>query len=549
MRLQFERGREGLPLTYCNGKVAFPDKRGPKPAIGSTWNCEVQGENPARTVIFLRLVSEVDIAAEEAAEQAAKKAAAETALAAAEAEHRAYFAAQEAFRLELEAAPWTTICDRTFTFHDGEIVEVRGSCEREGVFFCAYVKIALHSFERSYKIQGSEIMMAVRFPGWVEPYYHSSWEIPGLASKSELAEQLASKDFTIPEYSQCFSEGYSGRELSAHYLLSGGWTLEKKVVSWTETSYSSGHEYEGALGTKWSPGGETTERYSRTVVVIKSASGKSWREGHSYGIDSVELPEELSQKFKSGVDITSEVQAYLEGLRAAGKSELQAKAQDRSVFEGLRFYAELVEYSAELQARVNAAQKVLDRVIAADMAAIEWAFSSDEERAIVEAAERAAERANQEATNRAEIFQQIPSMVVECADDFDAKVGALYGDYPVEVESAMKVVGLNRLEVSFKEESDMKSVNLPKGVLVRSCGNVKISTSSARKEKNRVRTGLLGEGSCIAYWDGDARVFECKSGSFRETEESCVWDSSVGVSWESIQDFVMGGLERMIPLK
>jgi hypothetical protein len=548
MRLQFEAGREGLPLTYCNGKVAFPDKRGPKPAIGSTWNCDILGENPRGTVIFLRLISEVDIAAEKAAEQAAKNAAADALEAEAHALQAARAAAQESFRLELEAAPWTTICDRTFQFN-GEILELRGSCMREGVYFCAYVEMHLCSFERSYSIQGSEIQMAVRFPGWVEPYYHSSWEIPESASKSELAEQLASKDFNIPEYSQEFSEGYSGRELSAHYLLSGGWTLEKKVVSWTETSYSSGHEYEGALGTKWSPGGETTERYSRTVVVIKSASGKSWREGHSYGVDCIELPEELSQKFKSGVEITGEVRAYLEGLRAAGKAELQAKVQDRSVFEGLRFYSELVEYSAELQARVNAAQKVLDRVIAADMAAIEFAFSSDEERAQVEAAERAAERANQEATNRAEVFNQIPSLVVECADDFDAKVGVIFGDYPVEVESAMKVAGLNRLEVSFVEEAGMKSVYLPKGVLVRASGNVKIATSSARKEKNRVRTGLLGEGSCIAYWDGDARVFECKSGSFRETEESCVWDSSVGVSWESIQDFVMGGLERMIPLK
>jgi hypothetical protein len=183
------------------------------------------------------------------------------------------------------------------------------------------------------------------------------------------------------------------------------------------------------------------------------------------------------------------------------------------------------------------------------MAAIELAFSSDEEKARIEAAERAAEVAEQEATNRAEIFQQIPSMVVECADDFDAKIGALYSQYPVEVESAMKVAGLARLEVSFVEEAGMKSVYLPKGVMVRACGNVKISTSSARKEKNRVRTAVLGEGSCIAYWEGDARVFVCKAGSFRETEESGVWESSVGVQWGEVESFVIAGLERMIPLK
>jgi hypothetical protein len=145
MRLQFERGREGLPLTYCNGKVAFPDKRGPKPAIGSVWNCEVQGENPARTVIFLRLISEVDIAAEKAAEQAAKNAAADALEAADKALRAARAAAQESFRLELEAAPWTTVCDRTFAFH-GEILELRGSCEREGVYFWCICRDAYVQF-------------------------------------------------------------------------------------------------------------------------------------------------------------------------------------------------------------------------------------------------------------------------------------------------------------------------------------------------------------------------------------------------------------------
>jgi len=382
MRLQFVGGRDGLPLTYCNGKVAFPDKRGPRPAIGSTWNCEILGENPRGTVVFLRLVSEVNLAAEEAAFEAAKKAAAEAKKAEAEACLAIQEAKQAAFQAEFEKAPFECACERTYDISTNS-VEITGGRDRHPCyrFFQETAKVFLlwRSFPVSWSLEGSSsVKMTVTFPNG-ESCSKTFWEVPSFSDKSSLADQLASEDFCIRNYLPCFDEGDSGRELAAHYLLSGGWFIGGKVVSWTQTFYSNGHEYEGALGSKWDSGGETTERMSRTVIVIKSASGKSWREGHDYGVDSIDLPEELCQKFKSGVDITGEVQAYLEGLRAAGKSKLQADVQNRDVLSNLHsFVLELCVYSSELAAKVesyrNASQKVLDRVIAADMAAIESAF-------------------------------------------------------------------------------------------------------------------------------------------------------------------------------
>jgi hypothetical protein len=90
-RVSFQAGRDGSAMTRVNGKVAFPDRRGPQPQVGETWDVEPCGSNPAGTVIFLRLVRKVDdsVYAAEAAERRAAEEAAQQ-------EAEDYFAAVQA---------------------------------------------------------------------------------------------------------------------------------------------------------------------------------------------------------------------------------------------------------------------------------------------------------------------------------------------------------------------------------------------------------------------------------------------------------------------
>ena len=387
MVVEFVSGRDGRPMTRVMGKISFPDRQSPTPKIGSVWEVAVSGSNAAGTVNFLRLVREISkaeiaakaakeaakaakVAAEEAAKKAAEEAAQEAAYAA---ERAAYKAAQEAFQGELEASPWGSPpgWERYVEF-EGKNIQIHASRPYGRDYTLrAMVEMPMSAVEtRITSVNGSEIEVFFPMEGRSRDFY----SIHPWMDKAQLANCLVSCEFKIPEYSSAFTEEFAGRELAAHYLLSG-WTLEKRVVSWSETSYSSPGEYEGCFGTKWDSGGETTVRRSESFVVIKSASGKSWREGHSYGVDSVRLPAELSEKFLNGEDIASDVQRYLEALRDAGKRALQDKVRKRAVSDELPMYYSVSEHSSELKARVSMAQKALDKTIAADLAAIERAFS------------------------------------------------------------------------------------------------------------------------------------------------------------------------------
>jgi len=69
--VQFIEARDGGPMARfrdgLNTRVAFPDRSWrPLPRIGSTWEVEIAGLNPRRTVAFLRPVREIrdDVVAE-----------------------------------------------------------------------------------------------------------------------------------------------------------------------------------------------------------------------------------------------------------------------------------------------------------------------------------------------------------------------------------------------------------------------------------------------------------------------------------------------------
>jgi hypothetical protein len=59
IQVEFNRGRKGDLVAFIGGKPAFPDRRGPQPCEGDIWNVEIAGENPAQTVIFLRLITRI----------------------------------------------------------------------------------------------------------------------------------------------------------------------------------------------------------------------------------------------------------------------------------------------------------------------------------------------------------------------------------------------------------------------------------------------------------------------------------------------------------
>lgn len=57
MIVVFEKGRGERPITRVDGKVAFPDRRwtaSAPPQTDEAWEVEISGENPQKTVVFLR---------------------------------------------------------------------------------------------------------------------------------------------------------------------------------------------------------------------------------------------------------------------------------------------------------------------------------------------------------------------------------------------------------------------------------------------------------------------------------------------------------------
>ncbi len=58
-QVQFQAARDGGVMARYEGKVAFPERRGPQPQAGETWECEKAGENASGRVVFLRCVRQV----------------------------------------------------------------------------------------------------------------------------------------------------------------------------------------------------------------------------------------------------------------------------------------------------------------------------------------------------------------------------------------------------------------------------------------------------------------------------------------------------------
>ena len=60
--VKFEVSREGTPMAFVDGKIAFPERSGIQPEIGEIWEVEVAGTNPTgRLVAFLRLLKKVEL--------------------------------------------------------------------------------------------------------------------------------------------------------------------------------------------------------------------------------------------------------------------------------------------------------------------------------------------------------------------------------------------------------------------------------------------------------------------------------------------------------
>lgn len=370
-------------MTRVMGKISFPDKKSPTPKIGSVWEVRVSGGNAAGTVSFLRLVREISQAeiaakaAKEAAEEAAKEAAEEAAKAAAyaamvAAEEAAFKSAQTDFLKELEKAPFSTPgCNLEFRLQ-GETLEVSISRwhSASGRYLRGTRVLPWRTLPHKWEVREYELNLRVELPNGTRKVFHFS-SIPEWMEKSSLANCLASEDLTVPSYSPGFSEEYEGKHLRWHYATVGGWRVTTRVVTWNETSYSSGGEYEGALGSKWDSGGEVTSRHERREVIIRA--NMEWREGHSYGQSSLPVNEAIAVKYLAGNDVTSEVVEYIAAQRAASLQALKAEvSQERTllgpIFMGLREIP-------EIQALYRARKVALDKVIAADLAAIERAFS------------------------------------------------------------------------------------------------------------------------------------------------------------------------------
>lgn len=60
LKVIFQNGREGRPITRIDGRVAFPKKGLNNVVLGKEYYVTVAGENPAKTVYFLNIVEEVE---------------------------------------------------------------------------------------------------------------------------------------------------------------------------------------------------------------------------------------------------------------------------------------------------------------------------------------------------------------------------------------------------------------------------------------------------------------------------------------------------------
>lgn len=60
--VKFEAGREqGTVLAMIAGKVSFPDRSGPQPKVGETWEVQVTGTNSSGKVNFLKLIRKMEL--------------------------------------------------------------------------------------------------------------------------------------------------------------------------------------------------------------------------------------------------------------------------------------------------------------------------------------------------------------------------------------------------------------------------------------------------------------------------------------------------------
>lgn len=56
VNFEFEEGKNSV-LTKIDGKISFPDRKGPQPSGGEIWEVEISGQNRKGTVNFLNLVN------------------------------------------------------------------------------------------------------------------------------------------------------------------------------------------------------------------------------------------------------------------------------------------------------------------------------------------------------------------------------------------------------------------------------------------------------------------------------------------------------------
>jgi hypothetical protein len=56
LKVKFASARDGGVMAKIDGKVSFPERRGPQPKPGEEWLVEITGQNPKGTVNFLKCV-------------------------------------------------------------------------------------------------------------------------------------------------------------------------------------------------------------------------------------------------------------------------------------------------------------------------------------------------------------------------------------------------------------------------------------------------------------------------------------------------------------
>ncbi len=57
----FTAARDGGVMTHWMGKIAFPERGGPQPQAGESWEVEYAGTNPRGNVVFLRCISKFEV--------------------------------------------------------------------------------------------------------------------------------------------------------------------------------------------------------------------------------------------------------------------------------------------------------------------------------------------------------------------------------------------------------------------------------------------------------------------------------------------------------